>query len=131
MGFYKKGIKGKLDIIFSRYIRFRDNWTCKRCGKKYAPKATHSIHAAHIEGRGKESVRWNPKNVFALCYGCHKFIDSYPVKKHEWFIGKFGQGAYDDLVFESNRPSHFKKHDIEEMIDYYKTELNKLMKDGG
>lgn len=64
----------KADQMFSKYIRNRDNWTCQRCGSKFAPNAP-GLHCSHFHGRVRESVRFDPDNAISLCYGCHRYFD--------------------------------------------------------
>ncbi|MCH7541954.1 HNH endonuclease, partial [Patescibacteria group bacterium] len=58
------------DRLFSRYIRYRDNWTCQRCGKRFEEKA-QNLHNSHYWGRGDESTRFDTENCDALCSYCH------------------------------------------------------------
>lgn len=95
------------DTAFSNYIRTRDNWTCKRCGKKYEPP-TNALHCSHFMGRGKEGTRFDPDNCDALCYGCHQYFTSHPAEHHAWQVEKKGQKLVDELRL---RASTYKKKD--------------------
>jgi hypothetical protein len=128
MSFYKKGRKGVLDSLFSLYIRTRDNWTCQRCGKKQ-PLKSRGYHCAHIEGRGKESVRWDEENAVGLCKGCHQYIDSSHFRKEQFYISKFGKEKYNELRKRASKYSHFKPFEIEAMIDMYREKI-KLLQNG-
>ena len=119
---YKKGPKGKLDAIFSLYIRTRDKWICRRCHTPQ-PYKSKGYHCAHMKGRRNETLRWSDKNAFGMCYGCHSFIDEHADEKMQWYVGEFGQEAWDRLVIESNETSHFKTHDILDKIDYYNGQI--------
>ena len=88
--------RDRLDALFSLYIRTRDRFTCQRCGASYPPKHT-GLHAAHIIGRGRISVRWHSPNAITLCYGCHRWLDTHPDVKEQWVRMRFGDAAYDDL----------------------------------
>lgn len=63
------------DIIFSKYIRSRDNWKCQRCGRYYFPP-TQGLHCAHLISRGNYAYRFNEFNAVAMCYGCHRYFDT-------------------------------------------------------
>lgn len=129
MGFYKKGLKGKLDALFAEYVRYRDRYICQRCGTKYDPESPNvnkRYHCAHIEGRGKETVRWDERNAIGLCYGCHKYLDSRPMEKMEWFKEKFGEDRYYKVYEKSLEVGRFRKSDIQELIDYYSDRLEKI-----
>lgn len=58
------------DAAFSLCIRERSNWRCERCGKQHDEKS-QGLHCSHHHGRGNWSVRFEPMNAEALCYGCH------------------------------------------------------------
>jgi len=61
----------KADTTFSKYIRYRDNWTCQRCHKRH-PENSQGLHCSHYFGRAKEGTRYDPDNCDALCFGCHQ-----------------------------------------------------------
>lgn len=60
----------RTDILFSQFIRSRDNWTCQRCHKYYEPP-TQALHCSHYWGRAREATRFEPDNCISLCFGCH------------------------------------------------------------
>lgn len=122
---YKKGLKGKLDAIFSLYIRTRDKWKCRKCGKQQ-PYKSRGYHTAHMKGRRKETVRWDETNAFGMCYGCHSFIDQHADEKEKWYVQEFGQEAWDNLVLRSNQSTHFKNWQVQEMIDNYEQKIKAL-----
>ena len=125
MSLYRKGKKGKLDKIFSLYIRTRDKWGCQRCGKQQKEKST-GYHCAHILGRSKQSVRWNELNAYGICYGCHLFIDTHPTEKTIWAINRLWKQEYDELCSISIQNVKFRDWEVEDLIKYYKDKLEKL-----
>lgn len=110
------------DKAFSLYIRTRDNWTCQRCYKQYAPP-TQALHCSHFQGRGKEATRFDPENADALCYGCHQYFTSHPAEHYQWQVYKKGQQAIDLLVLRSNG---YKKRDDKMEILVWKAALQDL-----
>lgn len=90
------------DARFSLEIRERDRWTCQRCGTSYVPP-TRALHCAHIFSRGKYRTRFDPDNAVALCYGCHRHIDTHPIEKETFFRERMGDEAYDALRLRANR----------------------------
>jgi len=91
------------DSIWSKYIRTRDNWTCQRCDKKYAPP-TSALHCSHFWSRGAWSVRFDEKNCQALCYGCHSYLGGNPQEHREFILDKLGQKEFDALQKRRNTP---------------------------
>lgn len=91
------------DSIWSKYIRTRDNWTCQRCDKKYAPP-TSALHCSHFWSRGAWSVRFDEDNCQALCYGCHSYLGGNPQEHREFILNKLGQKEFDALQKRRNTP---------------------------
>ena len=115
---YRKGIKGKLDAIFSLFIRVRDKWTCQRCGKKLKKKS-RGYHCAHFKRRGIQSTTWDPKNASGLCYGCHDYLDHHYQKKVDWYIEKYGKRQYNEVIKRSNQIRKYKEWEIINLIKLY------------
>lgn len=88
----------KVDALFSRYIRERDEWTCQRCYKQYEPP-TSALHCSHFWARRRQNTRFDPDNCIALCFGCHRLWES---EKHgvyrEFMLQRLGQKGFDDLA---------------------------------
>lgn len=66
------------DSNFSKFIRERDG-KCLRCGTR------DNLTCSHFWGRGCSSVRFDPKNCIALCWGpdgCHQYWED--LKNHEY-----------------------------------------------
>lgn len=93
----KKGFRSvtrdRADHFFSLYIRYRDNWTCQRCGTRYAP-VTASLQCSHFYGRARENTRFDPINADAQCAGCHNFLGANPELHREWKLDRIGEKAY-------------------------------------
>lgn len=99
----------RADRLFSYYIRTRDAWRCRRCGRQYEPP-TQALHCSHFQGRGKEATRFEPLNADALCYGCHAYLTAHPAEHYEWQVKAKTQGVVDKIVLASNG---YKKKDRE------------------
>lgn len=99
----RKGMKrDKADREWSKAVRERDDYTCVRCETPY-PTNSRGLHAAHIMGRGKLATRHDLINGVALCFGCHRWLDTHPDLKAEFFRAYLGDDVYDDLLLRSNR----------------------------
>ncbi len=101
------------DTKFSHFIRERD-MKCKKCG------TTENLTCSHFWGRSCSSVRFDPDNCDALCWGpngCHQYWED--LKNHEYkeyMVKKLGQAGYDALEL---RARTFKKRS--EAIAEFKT----------
>jgi len=109
------------DKYFSLYIRYRDNWTCQRCGTKYEP-VTNALHNSHFWGRARESTRFDPLNASAHCHGCHSFFTANPELHRQWKLNRIGQAEYDRLMI---RAETRQKKDRELMTILWKQEYLK------
>lgn len=87
------------DKAFSQCIRQRAGWRCERCGSQPAPQG---LHCSHFHGRGKWSVRFDPENAEALCYGCHRLMGSQPEAHRSRIIAKLGIYRFDALTERAN-----------------------------
>ncbi len=111
----------KLDSLFSKKIRERDNWTCVRCKAYHAPP-TSALHCSHYWGRAAKSVRYDPLNADALCYGCHSKWESN--KQGDYRDFKIHQlGAFQYAQLEKRARSIVKFGTVE------RKELLELLKD--
>lgn len=137
-----------LDILFSDYIRTRDGWTCQRCitlGRKNVfrpnkrlidklPQFEHHVksgmglHNMHCYSRGGKTVRYEPDNCCAGCYGCHSYLDTHPLKKYAFFKARLGSKKYNRIVKLSKTNAVGKyKFDREAVKKRIKNDLSELL----
>ena len=87
-----------LDGLFSLYIRklgMKLAGGCQYCG---TPKFSYkSLDTCHIHSRRKLTVRWDPRNAFAGCAGCHLYLDSHIDAKQEFARKLLGDEEYERL----------------------------------
>lgn len=92
----------KIDDFCSDLVKKLVGYKCERCGKLGRQAGGQTIlNWAHIEGRGKKSVRWgffHKKfgyifNAFSLCVGCHWWFDNSTNRGdvYEWLEEKLGK----------------------------------------
>ena len=89
------------DAAFSDCIRERANWCCEVCGADYTGR-TQGLHCSHYHGRGNWSVRFDPDNAEAACYGCHQKLEGSPHDFYLRWMEKLGEGAYQLLLERKN-----------------------------
>ena len=88
--------KNKCDDIFSKVIRKRGycEWPC--CSK------VENLQCSHIYPRDLWSVRWDLKNAFCFCSGCHKFRwHLFPSTAIEVAKLLLGEHEYAELTFRA------------------------------
>jgi hypothetical protein len=96
-----KGIRIDLaDKYFSLFIRYRDRWTCQRCGTQYEV-GSQGLHNSHFWSRGRESTRFDPVNCVAHCFHCHTELGGNPELHRTWKLKQIGQAEYDRLMIRA------------------------------
>lgn len=88
------------DDAFSKCIRESVAYMCERCGSVHTP-SSQGLHASHYHTRGNWSVRFDPDNVSAHCYGCHQHLGSHPAEFKVWMRNKLGEARFDWLELRS------------------------------
>lgn len=96
----------KTDLLFSRYIRARDDWRCLACdlekeeGSKDYSENKQGLHCSHYWGRGHENTRFDPENCISLCWYHHKFAWGHGDGRNEYTAymrKKLGDKGFDLL----------------------------------
>jgi len=119
-----KIIKGKLDKIFSQYIRLRDRVSmthcrCVDCGRLIDMK--YECDAGHFVPRGRLSTRYHEQNVHAQAKKCNnKNWNQGEQYKHGKAIDRlYGEGTADRLMSMPKDGFKIDKSDYDEMIAFY------------
>lgn len=116
--------RDKTDALFSHYVKLLSGGYCKRCGN-YLGVKSRGLHCAHCFSRGRLATRFVRDNAQALCYGCHRYLDSRPMEKQEFFRKILGTIEWDKLCYNASHPS-IKKIDIEAIEADLKEKIKKL-----
>lgn len=90
-------LKKKFWVIFSKYIRTRDNYTCVTCGRKGEGQA---IHAGHFIPRsiGGLSLYFHEQNVHAQCYRCNIHLSGNWPAYRKFILKKYGEEVEKELM---------------------------------
>lgn len=113
-------LKKKLDTIFSKYIRWRDDGQCFTCPKKDDPKRMQN---GHFVPRQYLAVRYDERNCNCQCYACNMLYGGQGATYAIRLKQKYGEEVL--LWLEAQRWV-ITKYDAswyEEMIDKYKKKL--------
>jgi hypothetical protein len=114
----------KLDTIFSKYIRARDNYTCYTCRKQLEPRYSQ---AGHFNSRMHHSTRFDERNVHAQCYACNVMMHGNALEYAKRLLEDYGQEVIDDLWKKKHETKHWSAKELQELIDVYKQKLDKLL----
>ena len=114
------------DKVFSDFIRDRDDWTCRNCGKDFRHR-TGELHNSHFWSRKISITRFDPENCVALCFYCHKW--EFETQKQgvykQLMIDWLGQEKYDALEKKSNIVMK-REHAIVEFMQWIEPHLKTL-----
>ena len=103
----------KVDKLFTQIQRFRFDYTCQKCGRKYGKTRLYNLGVSHYYGRSRESTRFDDNNVTLLCnFPCHRKWEGEKRGDYtEYMINRLGQEGFEELTKRAN--SYKKRDDIE------------------
>jgi len=114
----------KLDAIFSKYIRERDDGKCYTCGLHKDPK---EMQCGHFITRGQHNTRFSEINCHCQCVGCNVFKmgnkEVYSVNLEK----QYGYGILQKLAKEGNESRCYAIKELQELIETYKEKYEKLV----
>ena len=123
----KKGIKRRQsDILFSKLLRAKRNYTCEKCGKRHEPNSMN-LGVSHYRQRSREVVRYDPQNCFALCnIPCHNYFENNP-REHDKFVEKkLGKKEYHALLLRAEQRGRHDRFIEKELCKQFRKEINDI-----
>lgn len=117
-------LKVKLDTVFSKFIRTRDNWTCYTCGKH---GVGGQIHCGHFISRSHNSTRYDEMNCNAQCVACNVFKDGNMGEYALRLIKDYGEEEFEALILRGRDIKQFTTHELENLIEEYKIKTKHLL----
>ena len=121
----RKNLIKELDSVFSQYIRLRyakkEIAECVTCGKKDHWK---KLQNGHFMSRSNYSTRWDEDNCQVQCMGCNVFKQGEQYKYSLYLGNKLSE----ELYIKSKQIVKFADVELIDMIDYYKQQVNVLLK---
>lgn len=121
----------ELDNIFSKYIRLRDSdksgyCRCISCGKLVFWKY---IQNGHFVNRKHMSTRFDEYNCNAQCLSCNCFDEGNNLGYSAGLVRKYGKSVLDILLIRKNQMKKWSDFEIKKLINHYKKEVDKLLKE--
>lgn len=77
--------------LVSKYVRKRDGM-CVLCGSR------ENLCAGHLFKRGKKIITFDLRNVNCLCKSCNWQDNFFHDKYVDWFLRKYGENVYHELM---------------------------------
>lgn len=96
----------RLDKLYS--LKVRSKGRCERCGK------TENLQTSHIFSRTNKELRWDLRNSFCLCAGCHFWWHKNPIEAVEWCKKKMGVKEYEQLRKDARKTRQWFEKDYQE-----------------
>lgn len=113
----------ELDEVFSKWIRRRDSVDgrviCFTCGKKMTFSESQ---CGHFIDRDQTPTRYDEMNCHAVCEFCNCMDDNHYERYAAAMVNKYGIMAVRDLKQKARGLQKFMRHELEELIEYYKSE---------
>lgn len=104
--FNYKTKRDRADVLFSNYIRERDNWHCvyrKMCtGNIDFRENKAGLHCSHLFGRAKRTVRFDVDNCDSACFKCHAYYEDHKPELEEWKKERIGEKRFNQLLLRAN-----------------------------
>jgi len=123
-------LEHELDLIFGQFIALRDynnGWKCFICGVRIPSKAYGQV--CHFIPRGKmPTTRYHEKNSHFGCIDCNCYDQNHQGKYVLKMLEVYGLDTIEHLNLLSNTLQKFMRHEIQEMIEYYKIKVTELKK---
>ena len=123
-----KKLVAKLDDVFQMVIRYRDNFTCITCGKKFPKGERQQCHAGHYVSRGVYATRWDEENVNCQCAGCNlkqSLADVEVIHRYEVALEqKYGRGTVNRILEKKHQVFKLNRAWLEDNIKLYQEALD-------
>lgn len=130
----KNSLKSKLDKVFSQYIRLRDMlpgttlFKCISCGNIYP---ITKADCGHYINRSHMSTRFSEVNCNAQCRDCNRFDEGNMSGYRQGLIRKYGEQQTILLEDSKNDIRKYSDFEYEALIEHYKKEINRMLKERG
>lgn len=122
-------LKGKLDAIFSQYIRLKHSdhfgyCTCYTCDKRMPWK---DIQNGHLFKRNKLGTRFDEQNCRPQCFQCNCRKDGNYTEYFPRIIREIGQDALDHLEMQSKSAIKLDRDFYARNIEFYTAAVKELL----
>lgn len=116
-------LRKELWVVFTKFIKSRDKYTCFTCGNK---ASGYGMGGGHYKPKGAcgNIYYYSEVNVHAQCTYCNLILQGNQVIYRLKLIEKYGLETVEKI--EKNFRETDKYYPYQEKIDYYKTKLKEF-----
>lgn len=116
--------KKRLWIIFSKYIRKRDNYICISCGKQLTKETSDAGH--YIPKTAGLSIYFDEQDVNCQCTRCNRFMHGNLSQYALALRKKYGDNILEELDERRRIPRKISEDEYSELIKIYEQKLADL-----
>ncbi len=113
----RQTVKNKVWKEFRLFILRRDKERCVLCGRD---KDAVILQGGHIFRGHHDSTMFDELAVHCQCKWCNKAHNDNNWPYWNWFIGKYGQKAFDELKIKHNSNQVLTRGELVELYEHYK-----------
>lgn len=117
----KSAYKKRLWLLFSKYIRTRDNGRCISCGKQDDIRNMDAGH--YIPKSAGLSLYFDERNVNCQCTRCNRFLHGNLSQYALALMKKYGQTILEELEQERRQILKISENEYFDLIKLYKKKL--------
>lgn len=88
----KRDYSKQCDVLFSQIIR-----SVGKCESGRLARHSGVLQCAHGFSRRYRAVRWDHRNAFCFCAGCHIYFTHHPIEWDLWLRERWGEEQYDEI----------------------------------
>ena len=114
------------DRWFGKCVKERAGWKCEACGRQYQ-EGDQGLHTSHFWSRRYQSIRHDPDNAAAHCFGCHQRLGGNPLEFREWIVSHLPPRDLDALTDRRNTPFRIKPY-LGEIARHFRGEFTRMQK---
>lgn len=115
-------LEDKLDVMFDRYIKIRDNHTCIFTGNR-----RRFVYPTPFFG-DSISLRWDERNWHCMAESEIIIFRQYDcVKYYDWMKNTYGEEVFMNMRTERKKPGmYYTVQQLLDMLEYYNERIQEL-----
>lgn len=113
----KPNLRDQCDVVFSKIVR--SVGYCQSGRDEHAG----ALQCAHGWSRSYKAVRWDRRQCWALCQGCHVFFTHRPIEWDNWMRKTMGDQLYAEI---RRKALTYEQPDLQRLLSELKSEWKKL-----